>query len=493
MTEEILLEEDGPRRGGALAADLSAYPLLTEQVRIPATPAGYSTGQASDVGSRASQVIQEVLGWRPTRDGRGFSAALSQCFELSVTEGHVVATYRQRGYAARADMGAVTGVQASLVLRARTTVDSVVRPLISALTPLSPTALAEDYEPIRRLVLSGVDDVVAEFAREGGPRLQYLDDVFGQLVGHRVFHVMRRARNEGEENYVALGLIEGRRLQSFLRVRDRGDYVEQQGHLYTLQERMGLNRGRINTVADEKVVSDFLAASDAVFSLLYAYIEVKDELRPQLDRLPGSFEPFLGTQLIHVSRGLAAVAESVNELTFALDSVFIDAVERQTIPLPLTGGTLFLDELLDWVSAVASTQGPQIIQDAGKDGVITLHDTLARLSGLVGESARMASEADNAMGLPRVRVAFEKLHRLLRDVVALTSEITRRRAAERALEDRPASEVVPPAAVTQSDGGDGGSTPPGSAVPGDIHPGGLGNLPRKPPPPPPPTLQRRRR
>ena len=88
---DIVVADDGAREAGSLlATDLSAYPILTEQVSIPSSAAGYATGQPTDIGTQANLAIQEALGWRPTRDGRGFTAALTQSFDLSEEEGRIV-------------------------------------------------------------------------------------------------------------------------------------------------------------------------------------------------------------------------------------------------------------------------------------------------------------------------------------------------------------------------------------------------------------------
>src|SRR5207302_7371180 len=122
--------------------------------------------------------------------------ALQQCFQLELVQGHWASRYTPRGYAARADMGAVTGVQASLVLRAKTVVSNVVRPLIESLTPLWTGVTADDYESIRILVLRETDEVVAELGQEGGPRLQYLDDTFEHLLGGDVTGALQRGSRD---------------------------------------------------------------------------------------------------------------------------------------------------------------------------------------------------------------------------------------------------------------------------------------------------------
>jgi hypothetical protein len=94
-----------------------------------------------------------------------------------------------------------------------------------------------------------------------------------------------------------------------------------------------------------------------------------------------------------LSRALDVVAQSVQDTYFTLDSVFLSDAERQMIrldfaglsidvPNPETGRSesyqfpastsgLFVAELLDWVDRAASDELPHLLQDAGKDGLIS--------------------------------------------------------------------------------------------------------------------------
>src|SRR5207237_6674124 len=123
-------------------------------------------------------------------------------------------------------------------------------------------------------------------------------------------------------------------------------------------------------------------------------------------------QPFFGTQMVLLSRALAVVGESVQEVNFTMDSVFLGPAERQTLqlnflspppfqqlfvpnvpsspsPVPTTKrfpyffpaytSPLFVAELLDWIDRVASEEGPRLIQDAGKDGAVALSQTLDNL------------------------------------------------------------------------------------------------------------------
>src|SRR5579862_3481375 len=86
--------------------DLSAYPVLTEEVgyspsplaRTGAPPAG-TTG-APSLGQIVSKAVGEVLGWKiKPGDTKGFLGALTQSFTLTEVEGHVASKWTQRTYA----------------------------------------------------------------------------------------------------------------------------------------------------------------------------------------------------------------------------------------------------------------------------------------------------------------------------------------------------------------------------------------------------------
>ena len=132
--------------GGQAVTDLSAYPMLTEEISTTGVPApaggGFGGRAGAGYGQAVDQVIRDVLGWRPGGDLAGFQAALTGAFQLRRVEGHTEWTWQQRGYAVQADMGALTGAQASIYARAKAALDQI-QPLLAGLTSLNPAK----YEP----------------------------------------------------------------------------------------------------------------------------------------------------------------------------------------------------------------------------------------------------------------------------------------------------------------------------------------------------------
>jgi len=376
------------RRTPEALTDLAAYPVLTEEVSTTGAPAPVAGGfgGGAGYGQAVDQVIRDVLGWRPGGDVAGFQAALAGAFQLREVEGHTEWTWQQRGYAVQADMGALTGAQASIYARAKSALDQVL-PLLASLTSLN-TALFpdQDREAIRTVVTAELQELVGELALEGGPRIQRVDELFGLLLG------------------------EGARSTNL-----NPDVV--QGQLGTLRQRFALTADWIEKVDDERVVTNFRVIVEQILALRASWNSDRDLLSGIDSRTS------LGTILIWLSRGLEAVCESVNDLTFALDSVYVDAAQRQVIELDLGPGQprLLLSDLLDWIVRASQDEGPRLIQDAGKDGVRAFAPVLRRLRGLVRQTVEAIKNPDLAPGLrtPRVRRAFAVLHDQLREATRL--------------------------------------------------------------------------
>ncbi len=88
----------------------------------------------------------------------------------------------------------------------------------------------------------------------------------------------------------------------------------------------------INTIDDEQDMTNFRILSDYLTSLAQTWIN-----NYQFFGLDTK-QPFLGTQLVLLSRQLSVISDTVNEVRFTLDSVFISQAERQTLQLEFTSG-----------------------------------------------------------------------------------------------------------------------------------------------------------
>lgn len=423
----------GANGGGSFAlprealTDLASYPVLTEEITttgVPAPSAGGTAGTGAGYGPAVDQVIRDVLGWRPTGDFAGFQAALTGAFKLREVEGHTEWTWQQRGYAVQADMGALTGAQASIYARAKNALDQV-QPLLAGLTSINPALYPpQDLEAIRTIIAAELQELVSELALPGGPRIQRVNELFRLLTGESV-----RSKNPDPDAV--------------------------QGHLGTLRDRFGLTVVYVDTIDEERVVTNFRIVVEQVLSLKESW----DSDQKLLSVLNSNTS--LGTILIWLSRGLEAVCESVDDLTFALDSVFVDAAQRQVIQLDFTGLSvklpelplskgktftetkrfehqqppLLLSDLLDWVVRASRDEGPRIVQDAGKDGVLAFAPVLGELRVLIRATQTFTDSPKgvtlpDGMRTPRVRRALDVLAGQLDEAANLAALVRRDGAPE---------------------------------------------------------------
>jgi hypothetical protein len=131
--------------------------------------------------------------------------------------------------------------------------------------------------------------------------------------------------------------------------------------------------------------------------------------------------------LVLLSRQLQVVAETVDEVRFTLDSVFIGPAERQTIELDFGNPTqhhpMFLEDLLSWIRNFASDEGLRLIQDGGKFGVgNTFLPIVRRLATLVFD-APASSALPQGFYAPRVTLALKDLQKRLQDLANLATPI----------------------------------------------------------------------
>ncbi|WP_371402931.1 hypothetical protein OHA10_34200 [Kribbella sp. NBC_00662] len=343
-----------------------AFPLMTtDSVARPTTGSG--TGDQSPVVSAA---IRDVLGWRPrVQDPKAFTAALTASFELSTFEDHVVTKYVPRGVAVQADLGGVTGGQASLYLRAKAAHEQITR-MLDSLQPLRTDADPQDCEAYRTLVRDSVRRIVTEFGREGGPRVPLVDSAFGVLTGFNPTTTGGSVGSppaSGFSRFVAAirprtSVGSGPTTVPAAVAEIDPDSVP--GQLGALRDRFGLDDDHVNTVDEEKQRTSFWTLVELVTDLQRSWA-----LR-RTDFTLGAGSGFLGTDLVQISRLLAAASEQVDEFEAVLDSVLVSGAERQTVILD-RGTGLTLDDLTQWLRVFVTEDGPNIIRDTGRDGLVS--------------------------------------------------------------------------------------------------------------------------
>jgi hypothetical protein len=393
--------------------DAVAYPLLTEQVSFPipsgGMPAGGAYGPAPSSGSvtaMVSKAVSDVLGWKANpADPKGFVGALSQSFDLANVEGHVEATWVPRGYAVQTDIGGgITGAQASLYTRAKAALDSAM-PLLNGLYPLDPDADPEYVKALREMARSQMTEIVKELGTVGGPSVLRVNTYFQILLGPQNINFT----NPSPINF---------------------DPDKVQGTLGTLRDTYGIyfqGNPFSNSIEDEQDITNFRIISDHLTSLLQSWISNGQFFILGLRNQPA----FFGTQLVLLSRQFSVIGETVNEVRFALDSVFIGPSERQTLLLQFSDPTLtpaiFLEDLLREIEDFASDEGPRLLQDGGR---ISVANNILPVIKTYRHMVREAHKPTNARSLPdgyrtvRVQRTLDDLHDQLHELSRLAEAVT---------------------------------------------------------------------
>lgn len=354
-----------------LLEEAQSFAILTEDIGSgraprPAAPGSPVSPGTSQLGQIVDCALRDVLGWRPrVTDAHGFVAALNQSFSVKEVEGHVEWKWTPRSYAVAAELGAVTGAQASIYTRAKAMLDQSL-PLLEGLHPLDSAFDEEDVEAVRAIVKSSLTELVAELGREGGPRVARVDELFSQLFA----------------------------------TDDLDDTEDLDGQLGLLRIRFGLERKFVNTIDEEQNLTNYLILADNTISLRFTWEQQRKFFTLDAE------DVFLGTQSVLLSRALAVVAESVEETYFVMDSVFLGSAERQVLELNFGEDeedppAIFLGDLLSWVEFFANDEGPRSIRDGGKDGVIeAFSKTADKLFRLVEATADLSGNSNSRGGNP---------------------------------------------------------------------------------------------
>jgi hypothetical protein len=447
--------------------DAITYPFLTEEVGLPPAPisgggggsyagGGGGSGSKSSLGQSASQAITDVLGWRVnSNDPAGFVGALSQSFSLTEVEGHIESRWVPRTYAVQTDLaGGITGAQASLLFRMKDAVDQAL-PLIEGLTPLRRDPDWEYITAAKAVIKSQLQELVGELAMPGSLRVARVDQIFRILFEP----ALARLGTTGVDSVTletapgypliypltatapAQVTIDGRLIET------DPDYVG--GQIGELRVQLGLRTrsyrdgnhrlieegNLVNTVDDETDQTNYRMVVDYLSSIWISWLNNRQYFELPT---PKHVQPFFGTQLVLISRALSVVAEKVNELRFALDSVFIGPSERQALELrfperiKLLGGeeelvpskAMFLEDLLNWVYSFSTEEGPRLIQTAGRYGVRDSFFPVAQTLHILVHSSKDANGGTvHGFKTARVRRAIDELSRQLKFLTDMAKPI----------------------------------------------------------------------
>jgi hypothetical protein len=406
----VMIARQVPGKGNAAritkdVEDAISYPILTEEVGYPPSvtsrpgPAGggFSSGGGAanqGLGQIAARAIGDALGWKPNAsDAKGFVGALTQSFSLTEVEGHVESKWNQRTYTVQSDLaGVISGAQASLYARAKVAQDNCL-PLLDSLYPLDPTADTEYVKALREMAKSQIAEIVKQFGAVP-PSILRVNTYFKILMGTQQLRFDDEPRVEADPDKI-------------------------KGTLGSLRDTYGiyfLRNGRdnqfSNSVQDEQDVTNFRMISDYMTSLLQSWLANGKYFLLSPTRLPA----FLGTQLVLISRQLGVIAETVNEVRFALDSVFIGPNERQTLLVEFDDDrelpAMYLEDVLTEIESSVTDELPRLIQDGGR---IAITNNLLPVVQTLMNMIQGAKDPSNLDALPdgfstaRVRHALDDL------------------------------------------------------------------------------------
>jgi hypothetical protein len=116
--------------------------------------------------------------------------------------------------------------------------------------------------------------------------------------------------------------------------------------------------------------------------------------------------------------------ESVAEVSFAMDSVFLGPAERLTVRIDFPTNVappMYVADLLTWIEIFASGEGTQIIQEGGKIGVRNIVQPLQRLRDLVRNTDGRIRHPGARH--PRVRRTLEELGSQLAETARLAATL----------------------------------------------------------------------
>jgi hypothetical protein len=402
----------------------TAFPVLTEDVSYPASP---SKNGSSQLGQIAMKAIADVLGWKPkVNDPKAFVGALNASFSCQEVEGHTECVWTPRTYAVQTDIGGgITGAQASVYSRAKDAIDESLK-LLDGLYPLRPDADDEYIQATRDVVSNQLTQLVAELGMAGGPRVTRVDQIFLLLTG-----ILPPAAPQFDPDRLA----SRSQLGTLRRVLGLARLALIPGNPAAVPPLPAEPGNFVNTVEDETDQTNFRIIVDYVTSLQQSW----NVNRPFFLVGPGAApQAFFGTQLVLISQQLAGIAESVDEVRFTLESVFIGPDEQQTILINFALSAapqiqalqpMFIDGVLSWIRDFAATEGPRIVQEGGTYGVgltfipILLNSLIPAAAALTDVNVLAGPGVPPAFGTPRVLNAANDLQDQLNNLLALAQQI----------------------------------------------------------------------
>lgn len=374
--------------------DLSKYPILTSSADLmgPALPSSQVVPGAAPLQRIVDHALRNVLGRKPRiQDPRSFVAALNNSFQAVEVEGQTRIEWARRGSAGLTDLGtSISGAQASLYTRAKVIRDNVL-PLLDGLEPLLSNADEELVEATRAIVRNQLSELVNELGVEGGPRQARVDLLFRSLLKEQI-----KIGGPGQP--------------------------QKKGYLNYLQHVFGFDSSEVVMLEEEVMYTNFTMIRDYVKSLNSSWKRFKRYRNKPEGR-------DLGTSLGQLEGALLVVAEAVDEVTAAMDSVFVGEAERQWTSFKDGQGKqeMRVADLLNWISTFTTEEAKTLIDDGGRRGVEAITPTLRKLHYWVNRFIQVLQGENgnipDGMRHPRVERSLRELHGYLIQALELSQAV----------------------------------------------------------------------
>jgi hypothetical protein len=275
-------------------------------------------------------------------------------------------------------------------------------PMLDKLYPLVPDADHEDIAAVKAVLRRQLNELVGELGAPGGPGVTRVE---------RYFNLLLASPNSTYDN------------NGTVRTPDPDDL---KGTVGRLRDVLGLRSSDnlVNSVADEQNQTDYRVFADYLTSLAQSWLNNQKFFQFY------SETPFLGTQLVPISRQLSVIAESVDDVRFTLDSVFIGAAERQTLVLHFGQGIepMYAEDFFRWIQNFVTEEAPSYIQDGGKFGIgnslVPFSEQFRKMTHAL-LTAKANNQLPEGFRTRRVQRSIESLEKALEELVRLASPLTR--------------------------------------------------------------------
>ena len=280
-------------------------------------------------------------------------------------------------------------------------------PLLDGLYPLDPTADPEYITALRDMAKSQITEIVKQFGVVP-PSILRVNTYFKILLGNQSLRFSEKPVIESDPDLIGGTLGSIRDIYGIYFLKNGQD------NLFS------------DSVEDEQDITNFRVISDYLTGLLQSWLANGQYFLLSTTRLPA----FLGTQLVLISRQLGVIAETVNELRFALDSVFIGPNERQTLLLVFEDTwelpAMYLEDVLMEIESSVTDELPRLIKDGGR---IAINNNLLPVVQTLLNMIQAAKDPQNLNALPdgfttaRVRHALDDLSDQLTQLFTLGQQV----------------------------------------------------------------------